>query len=605
MPNSPKSDCFEVAPAGDTPLGEVHAKVQLVAERANEWSALPAADKRALLKECLVLLRQHTDELKSAACKSRGYDRNAPEDLHLVADATVLSFVLTASWLRGGIDLMDSLAERGQPPRGQRVIPRPNGSCRVRFEPGRKEWMLGMCTRELVVRDRIPLQRDPLAETASVTGILGAGNVEVLSDIIDALCRLNSVVVYKCNPVMEHSNRAKEKILEPLIRHGYLVFVYGGAEQGRAIVESQMVDKLTMTGSHHTFDKIMWGDLDKTDLSQKPVLRKPFISELGSVNPHIVVPGDAAWSDADLEAQAEALVANKLVNNGHLCASPQVLVTCREWPQRRAFLDAVRRKIAAARPPRCFYPGAEKQHAGHLKAMGEAAFVQPQSDSTEARTPTPLIFLEDLRIPKERSEAADPMGLRDEAFGCVLYEVALNSNATLPAFLPVAVDFCHERLWGNLSCTVVVDDATRAHHQDHFEQILDSMQFGTIGVNCPPGLACSLPQLTWGGFPGNDERDVQSGIGRTGNLSCYENVEKSIMYGHFRNLQTFQLAESPQEAMHALVRADLVAAVFSKRSFLNITNLANFELAKAARRHKTVKTLAKRVADVLARRPVL
>jgi len=400
------------------------------------------------------------------------------------------------------------------------------------------------------------------------------------------------VVVYKANPVLEVSNKVKELILEPLIQRGYVAFVYGGVEPGKVIVESDSVDRIVLTGSHETFDKLVWGGRDKTDTSAKPVVTKEVQAELGSVNPYIVVPGDGAWSEADVEAQAEALVAYKLMNNGHVCAAPQVLVTCRNWPQRRAFLDAVGQKIAAAPKSRCFYPGTAERYK-----LGDG------SDMDANPAAASVLFKEDLQLPVS-ADGAIPAALREESFCPVLYEVALDSGPDLPSFLPVAVDLCQAKCWGNLTCMMVVDDATRERHQEKLDSVLDSIRFGTIGVNCPASLANGMPNLSWGGFPGNSKRDVQSGIGQMGNFCCYEGVEKSILYGHFRNLLSFKLAEGAKEAELARMRAGKIARVCEKMSYWRLLQLATVEL-QSAKRHHTKRTIATRCGDLLVRRPVL
>ena len=60
------------------------------------------------------------------------------------------------------------------------------------------------------------------------------------------------------------------------------------------IVENPRTEDLACTGSVLTYGKIVWGNQDKTDPALKPLIDKPFLAELGSVNLIIVVPGD--WS---------------------------------------------------------------------------------------------------------------------------------------------------------------------------------------------------------------------------------------------------------------------------------------------------------------------
>merc|ERR1719382_1516611 len=136
---------------------------------------------------------------------------------------------------------------------------------------------------ELVVRGK-PQQRSPLDAKPSVTGVLGAGNTEIPNDILTPMVKSNSVVVYKVNPVLALSSAVKERIFAPLIQRGYLAFVYGGAPQGKAVTECCEVESLVLTGSHVTYDRIVWNDRDKANPEVTPALTKPVHAELGSVN---------------------------------------------------------------------------------------------------------------------------------------------------------------------------------------------------------------------------------------------------------------------------------------------------------------------------------
>jgi len=585
---------------------EVSAAIERVASRASEWAALAPAAKRDLLAECLENLKRERDALARAACAARGYDFEAPGHAHLVGEAYILGCATVGAWIRGGITLLDALAQTGKPPQGTQTCLRPDGRVRVTVFPnGLKERLLGDTGRweavplgeggrfEVVVRcgraggedgegAAPPRQFSPLELGPSVTGVLGAGNTEICNDIIDPLCKLNSVVVYKSNPVMALGNGVKERILAPLIERGYLAFLYGGPEPGRRVVESDRVDRVLITGSHQTFDRIVWAGRDKSDPSVAPAVPKPFLAELGSVNPYVVIPGDSPWTPADLEAQAGALVAYKMVNSGHICAAPQVLVTCRNWVQRGAFLEAVRRQVAIAPAARCFYPGVRAVYERHAHAMGaagdfDAVACAPAEEVDDGLgfgdSRTPLLFQTDAL---ERQEGDDrPIGLGEEAFSPVLLEVALDTRADLKEFLPAAIEFCHAKCWGSLTCALVVDDATQARHQEAFEAALDSMRFGTIGVNFPPSAANTFPLVAWGAFPGNNIRDVRSGMGHVGNFCCFEDVEKTILRGRFRNLYAFRLAPEAGSRARALKRGRRLSDLFMHMTYWRIAKFAS------------------------------
>lgn len=47
----------------------------------------------------------------------------------------------------------------------------------------------------------------------------------------------------------------------------------------------------------------------------------------------------------------------KAGNSGHNCLAAELIVTCRQWPQREAFLAELRRLMSST-PQRChYYPG--------------------------------------------------------------------------------------------------------------------------------------------------------------------------------------------------------------------------------------------------------
>ena len=71
-----------------------------------------------------------------------------------------------------------------------------------------------------------------------------------------------------------------------------------------------------------------------------PALTKPVAAELGCVTPCIVVPG--RWTQRDLEYHADNIVSAKSHNCGHNCLAAEVIITAKDWPQREAFLDALR-----------------------------------------------------------------------------------------------------------------------------------------------------------------------------------------------------------------------------------------------------------------------
>eukprot|EP00746_Dinoflagellata_sp_MGD_P024637 gnl/MRDRNA2_/MRDRNA2_157870_c0_seq1.p1 gnl/MRDRNA2_/MRDRNA2_157870_c0~~gnl/MRDRNA2_/MRDRNA2_157870_c0_seq1.p1 ORF type:complete len:219 (-),score=28.94 gnl/MRDRNA2_/MRDRNA2_157870_c0_seq1:26-682(-) len=208
----------------------------------------------------------------------------------------------------------------------------------------------------------------------------------------------------------------------------------------------------------------------------------------------------------------------------------------------------------------------------HKASLSERALCHPIDTLSFGDAQTPPLFQEDALGPT--AGGAEPIiGFQKEAFCPVVLEVGLDTAATLEAFLPVAVDFCHTKCWGSLTCTLVVDDATKSSHREALDQIVDSMKFGVIGINFPPAAANAFPLLSWGAYPGHTNRDIQSGMGHVGNFGCYDNLQNVIMESRFRNLHQFKLAPSRRPAFRK--RALRLGDLFLYRSWWRLVKFAS------------------------------
>ncbi len=107
------------------------------------------------------------------------------------------------------------------------------------------------------------------------------------------------------------------------------------------LLHHKEVDNWMITGGCGTFDAVVWGKDGKA--SGVKQLDKPCHAELGAVSPYIIFPG--TWSDQELHDQASVLVGCKMLNSGHVCASPQVVILDKGWPQGAAFVALVKKAI--------------------------------------------------------------------------------------------------------------------------------------------------------------------------------------------------------------------------------------------------------------------
>lgn len=72
----------------------------------------------------------------------------------------------------------------------------------------------------------------------------------------------------------------------------------------------------------------------------KPKIDKHVTAELGCVTPYLITPGE--WSQSDIEYHASAIAGALAHNAGHNCIKPELIITAKGWPQREAFVNALR-----------------------------------------------------------------------------------------------------------------------------------------------------------------------------------------------------------------------------------------------------------------------
>ena len=366
-------------------------------------------------------------------------------------------------------------------------------------------------------------------DRGQVALVLGAGNIASIApmDVLSKLFAEDQVVLLKLNPVNEYLGPFLEQGLRSLIHAGWLRIVYGGAELGTYLCHHPQVETVHITGSHHTHDAIVWGGpAEQADrkASQQPRLTKPITSELGCVTPVLVVPG--RWSRADLEFQARQVASAVVHNASFNCAAVKVLVMAQGWSQREEFLQQVQHQLTQTPPRQAYYPGAQQRYQTFLDR-----YPQAQVLGTRTETIVPWTLIPNL------SPQAGEYALSTEAFCGVLAEVSLEAT-TAEEFLTQAVDFANEKVWGTLSCTLLVDSATQRRCAQQLATAIADLRYGSIGVNVWTGVIYSLASLTWGAFPGQSLEDIGSGRGVVHNAYLFDHPQKSVLYAPFRIFPT-------------------------------------------------------------------
>jgi hypothetical protein len=388
-------------------------------------------------------------------------------------------------------------------------------------------WMQPGVTASDLESGQAAAYRDPAAH-AGVALVLAAGNVASLGprDVLSSLVVEGKVVVMKANPVNDYLVPHWSRALGALERAGVLRIVDGGADVGRYLTAHPLIDEVHITGSDKTYDAVVFGvgaEGARRKAEDEPALKKPVTAELGNVSPVIIVPGK--WSTAELLYQAEH-VATMLVNNaGFNCLAARVIVTHADWAQRDAFLGALTQMLGELTTRRAYYPGAADRLAAFVAA-------HPEAESLGSGPPDALPWTFIRGVAPGR---IDDICFNVESFCGECAETSLTAPS-VAAFVDAATEFCNAVVWGTLSATVLVspDSLRDPAVADAVERAVADLRYGAVGVNIWHAMAFAIGTTTWGGFPGQQRNDIQSGCGVVGNAAMFDRPQKSVVRGPFR-----------------------------------------------------------------------
>lgn len=494
-----------------------------LATRKTAWVQVSPGDRIIYLQRCLAQVDQLASAWAEAACRAKGIDPAA----NLAGEEWFIGPTATIAALQ---QLIKTLQANGQPRPPKRTQRQGQTIVQV-FPDNWQERLLWWGYRgEVWLEPGEPdtqgkIYRHPAA-MGTLALVLGAGNVSSIAalDTLHKLFAENAIVLLKMNPVNDYMGPMLAQAFQPLRDDGFFDVVYGGASLGSYLCQHSLIDTIHITGSQQTYEAIVWGNsrTEQTErkATQQPLNSKPITAELGCVTPVLVVPGN--WSQADLAFQARQVAGMVVHNASFNCAAAKVLVTAKGWAQRQDFLTLVRQEFAKAPARIAYYPGAKQRYIEFLERYPQAQMSNSGSDEI-----IPWTLIPD--VPPEREEYA----LTHEAFCGVLAEVSL-APIDAAEFLTQAVNFVNDRIWGNLSCTLLIDPVTQTRYATELDHAIASLEYGAIGVNVWSGVIYSLPALTWGAFPGNSPDRIQSGQGTVHNAYLFEHPQKSVLYAPFR-----------------------------------------------------------------------
>merc|ERR1712139_292210 len=272
-----------------------------------------------------------------------------------------------------------------------------------------------------------------------------------------------------------------------------------------------------------------------------------FTSELGCVSPWIVCPGktnDGQWAESSIEDHAQMLTSAFKSSCSMNCLSPKVLVLPPEsvWPQRAEFLKVLREKFAKVNQMPPYYPGAHQRFAAFQKAYPDAESIDAPPAQAEGQglqaslyanlgqdlTPLPSLLV-DVGIIGEKD--CRSYALTNEAFAPVL-AIATVRCESAEDFPLAAAKAVNEHVFGTLSCTVIYPD----ERDETLDNMLQTLNYGTVAVNLWAALLYSNPLGVWGGAPGSYSASAPcSGLGFVGNVAAIPRARKTVGISAFVN----------------------------------------------------------------------
>jgi len=355
----------------------------------------------------------------------------------------------------------------------------------------------------------------------SITLVLGAGNFSSIPylDVLYHLITRRSVILLKLNPVNDYLKPVFEKVFQNFIERGYVIVSTGNVYESKYMANHQGVDHIHLTGSDKTFEEIVYGrhlnDKERKLKNLAKLNTKNITSELGNVTPIIIHPGN--WSTSDIKYQARKIVTGKLNNNGFNCIAAQVIVLPDGWGQTDTLIKYIKFYMNKAEDRKAYYPES-------IERLNKLEKDKAYERVNKLSCVTPHLTREIKAYNKYEL---------DEVWSSALYfkRIAYSSSED---FSNKAIDYCNNDLWGNLGVSVIMKDHDKNLNSHILENYIEKLEYGTVAINEWAAIGYIIPQLPWGGFPGNKDNDIQSGKSIVHNSMLFESPLKGVVQTKFR-----------------------------------------------------------------------
>ena len=355
----------------------------------------------------------------------------------------------------------------------------------------------------------------------SITLVLGAGNFSSIPylDVLYHLITRKSVILLKLNPVNEYLKPVFEKVFQNFIERGYIIVTTGNIDESKYMASHPGVNHIHLTGSDKTYEDIVFGrELTVNERKFKSLSKlnkKPITSELGNVTPIIIHPGK--WSTSDIKYQARKIVTAKLNNNGFNCIAAQVVVLPDGWGQTDTLIKFVKHYMSKAKERKAYYPESMERLEKLEKDKGYERV-------NALSCVTPHLTREIKSYSKFEI---------DEVWSSTIYFKKIEYTS-IEDFAHKAIDYCNNELWGNLGVSVIIKNHDRKFNKHITNLYIDELNYGTVAINEWAAIGYIIPQLPWGGYPGNKDNDIQSGQSVVHNSMLFESPLKGVVNTKFR-----------------------------------------------------------------------
>ena len=545
-------------------------KLHALSQARSRWGGLSLKEKQSYLKKILNRLPALDHRAWGEASALRqGYRLDTIWGQQSAGAETLLNILVIRNTLTSLIQTYQSLIKTGTPPKLDKrgVYPLRSDSTRTRNKADASQrtayHVFPRTLKERLSLNGLAKIQAQVWTTASeetlytsptskpeLCLILGAGNQTFLAlgDLLYKMFVEGHLCILKHHPIRAFSEPFINELFQDLIKEDFFFALQTDLPTSQWLCYHDLIDSVHMTGGTATHDAIVWGqnkeEQEQNKKQSTPLLHKPMTSELGCVTPWMILPG-TQWSQKELNHQAGHLITGVIGQNSCNCLSPKLLLLDEDWPQSDAFIQAIRSTLKKCKLPPPYYPNTHGRYQGFVdryqeqEQKGGLPVLEsihppsiPASSGNVERFGDPLPWLL-IHLDEESDEYA----LQNEAFAPVLAIYKIKSQNHPLTFLQKCTSLVNERVWGTLSCTLIVHPQLEKQKEVNqaLESALGELNYGSIGVNIWTSMIYALESCTWGGSSNERLDAVESGIGVVRNTLMIDQVDRSIVKAPFIN----------------------------------------------------------------------